>query len=293
MAKLAVSIVNFNSGEFLKKCLESLLKIKNEADLEIWIVDNNSSDNSMVLAKKALSKFPRKKIILNKENLGFGRAQNQALKEISSDLILVLNPDSEVLPGTIQYMANFMEKNQDVGAASCKIVKADGSLDIASHRGFPTPWASFKYYFLKDDSLYHLTDRNMEEIHEVDSIVGAFFLTRKSILEKVGFFDEDYFLYAEDIDLCFKIKEAGYKVMYVPTVKIIHHKGVASGLKKHSQEITTASKESREKAFNSFYKTMKIFYRKHLAKNYPFFINWLVYLGINLKWWLDRKKLIV
>jgi len=293
MVKLGISIVNFNSGDYLKKCLESLIKVKNEAEFEVWIVDNNSTDNSMEQLMVILDKFPNHKVILNQENIGFGKAQNQILKEIKTDLILILNPDSEVLSGTIQDMVDFMEKNQDVGAASCKIEKADGSLDIASHRGFPTPWASFKYYFLKDDSLYHLTDRNMNEIHEVDAIVGAFFLSRKSVLEKVNYFDEDYFLYAEDIDLCYKIKEAGYKVMYVPTVKVIHHKGVSSGLKKHSQEITTASKESREKAFNSFYETMKIFYRKHLANKYPFFVNWLVYLGINLKWWLARRKMQV
>ena len=133
----------------------------------------------------------------------------------------------------------------------------------------------------------------MRKDHEVDAISGSFFLTRKSVLDKVGLFGEDYFMYAEDLDLCFRIKKAGYKIMYIPEVKIIHHKGVASGLKSHSQKITTATYDSRLKAFNAFYETMKIFYKKNLEKSYPFFINWLVYLAIDLKWFLAKGKLQV
>lgn len=294
MVDLSVVIVNFNGGDFFINCLESLVSVKDEAKLDIWVVDNASIDGSIEIAKK---KFPQINFIENKENLGFGKANNLALKKITNEYILILNPDCIVQKGTIKYMLNFMENNPDVGAASCLVEKVDGTIDWASHRSFPTPWVSFKYYVLGDDSLYHLRDRDMTRTHEVDTIVGAFFLTRKSVLEKVGppagGFDEDYFLYAEDIDLCFRINKAGYKIMYVPEVKVIHHKGVSSGIKKHSQEISTASEESRIKAFNSFYETMKIFYKKNLAKNYPFFINWLVYLGINLKWALAKRKMSV
>jgi GT2 family glycosyltransferase len=146
---------------------------------------------------------------------------------------------------------------------------------------------------LGNDSLYHLTDRNLEEIHEVDAITGAFFFTRKSVFEKVGYFDEDYFMYAEDIDLCYRIKKAGYKIMYIPKVSVLHSKGVSSGLKKHSQNISQANLETRKRSLNYFYKTMKIFYKKHYEKSYPFFINWLVYLGINLRWFLAKRKLTV
>ncbi len=290
MTKLSISIVNFNGGEFLINCIDSLMKVKDEADFDIWIVDNASVDDSLSILKK---KYPKLNYIENKDNKGFGAAHNQALRKIKNENILILNPDSQMIDGTLSYMLKFMDENPDVGAASCRVEKADGSLDIASHRGFPTPWASFKYFFLKDDSLYHLTNRNMSKTHEVDSIVGAFFLTRKSVLEKVGYFDEDYWLYAEDIDLCYRIKEAGLKVMYVPEVKIIHLKGVSSGIKKHSGEISTASSESRKKALNSFYSTMKIFYKKHMEKKYPFFVNWLVYLGVDIKWWLAKRKMSV
>jgi|SRR3989344_929260 len=290
LEKLSIVIVNYNGGDFLIQCLSSLEKASDEVLMDIWVVDNASSDNSIKEAKK---KFPKNNYILNEDNLGFGKANNIALQKINNELILLLNPDSEVLPGTLKYMVDYMNNIQDVGAATCKVEKLNGSIDFASHRGFPTPWAAFLYFILQDDSLYHLTNNDLEKSHEVDGIAGAFFLTRKSVLGKVGLFDEDYWLYAEDLDLCFRIKEAGFKIMYVPSVKIIHHKGVSSGIKRHSAEITTATVESRRRAFDSFYETMKIFYKKHLEERYPFFINWLVYLGINIKWWIAKRKMVV
>ena len=287
MDKLSIVILNYNSGNFLTECLRSLEKGVN---LDIWIVDNGSTDESISLARK---NFPGIHYILGKENLGFSKGNNLALRKIRNEYILMLNPDTEVFPDTLNYMTAFMQNNQDVGAATCKVELSNGKLDPASHRGFPTPLASFLYYFLKNDSLYHLSSRDMRKDHEVDAISGSFFLTRKSVLDKVGLFDEDYFMYAEDLDLCFRIKKAGYKIMYIPAVKIIHHKGVASGLKSHSQKITTATYDSRLKAFNAFYETMKIFYKKNLEKSYPFFINWLVYLAIDLKWFLAKGKLQV
>lgn len=290
MNKLSVVILNYNSGDFLLKCLKSLEKNSNEINLNIWVVDNVSTDNSVNLAKK---EFPKINYILSKENGGFSKGNNLALKKVKNEYILILNPDTEVFPGTLNYMVQFMKDNPDVGAATCRVELSNGELDMASHRGFPTPLASFFYYFLKDDSLYHLSKKNMEEIHEVDAISGSFFLIKKSILDKVGLFDESYFMYAEDLDLSFRIKKAGYKIMYVPEVKIIHYKGIASGIKSHSQNISTATDESRIRAFNAFYETMKIFYKKNLEKSYPFFINWLVYWAIDLKWFLAKRKLQV
>src|SRR5258708_1556201 len=118
-------------------------------------------------------------------------------------------------------------------------------------------------------------------------------LTKKSVLEKAGFFDEDYFLYAEEFDICYRIKEAGFKVMYVPDVEILHHKGISSGIKKHTQQTTTASPQTKQKALNAFYESMWIFYKKYYLQIYPFFVNWLVYFGIHLKWWLAKRKLTV
>lgn len=289
LGKLTISIVNFNTGVYLSHLLKSLEEVRQEVEFEVWVVDNASLDNSLKLAKE---KFPWVKFIESSENLGFGKAHNLVLKKLDSEYVLILNPDTDIPKGVIKYMVDFMDKNPWVGASTCKIVLADGSLDWAAHRSFPTPLASL-LYFLGNDSLYHLTNRSMKTPHEVDGISGSFFLTRKSVLEKVGFFDEDFFLYAEDLDLSYRIKQAGFKIMYVPQVSIVHHKGVSSGLKKHSQKISTADLETRKKSLDAFYLTMKIFYKKHLEKNYPFFLNWLIFLGINLKWFLAKRSMRV
>lgn len=286
---LTVSIVNFNSGDYLLKCLDSLKKLASEVELEVWVVDNASTDGSLQSAKQ---KHPKINFIETKKNLGFGKAQNLILKKLKTGYCLILNPDTEIPAGTLSKMLDFMESNKNVGASSCKVLLDNGEIDWASHRGFPTPLASL-LYFLGMDSLYHLSSRPMEKPHEVDSISGAFFLTRKSVLDKVGLFDEDYFMYGEDLDLCFRIKSAGFKIMYIPEASILHRKGVSSGLKSESQDISTADFETRQRSLNAFYSAMKIFYKKHLEKNYPSLINWLVYLGINLKWFLVKRKLTV
>lgn len=287
---LTVSIVNFNSGDFLIRCLDSLEKVKDEANLDIWVVDNASSDDSLQRAK---AKFPKVQFIENSQNLGFGRAHNEVLENLKTEYVLIFNPDTKINAGVLSYMTRYMERNPDVGASSCKLVLDNGRMDWASHRGFPTPYASFRYYFLGNDSLYHLTEKPMDKPHEVDAISGSFFLTRKSVLDKVGFFDEDYFMYGEDIDLCFRIKKAGFKVMYIPEVFITHYKGVSSGLKSHSQGITTADINTKQRSLDAFYSAMKIFYKKNLRKNYPLLTNWLVNLGINIKWWMAKRKLTV
>lgn len=286
MKKLTISIVNYNAGEYLIKCLDSLKKIENELEFDVSIIDNASSDGSI---EKAKEKFPEFNFIQNKENLGFGKAHNLVLKKADTPYLLTLNPDCEVPKATLLYVLDFMEKNTDVGVSTCRVEKADGTIDIASHRGFPTPWASFLYFFLKNDRLYHLTNRDMTKIHEIDSAVGAFMFMKKEALDKAGYFDEDYFLYGEDIDLCFRVKEKGFKIMYLPDVKILHVKGVSSGIKEHSSSVSNASTETKNLAKSHFYKTMGIFYKKHYEKKYPFFVNWIVYGGIDLKSFLAKK----
>lgn len=287
MKKLTISIVNYNAGNFLVNCLKSLDKVKDELDFDVYVVDNASSDESIKNVKKL---FPKFNYIENKENLGFGKAHNLVLRKAKTPYVLTLNPDCEVPSGTLSFMVKFMDENFDVGLSTCKVIKGNGDLDIASHRGFPTPKASFYYFFLKNDKYYHLTDRDMEKPHEIDAAVGAFMLIRKSALDKVGFFDEDYFLYAEDIDLCFRIKKAGYKIMYVPDVDVKHIKGISSGIKKESSSDSLATNETREKSTEYFYDTMKIFYKKHYAKSYPKVFNNFVYFGIDMKKKKSLKK---
>ncbi len=289
MFKLSTVTVNYNGGDFIVDCIKALLVESNGVTLDIWVVDNASTDGSKEKLKKVFTKIH---FIENKENRGFAAANNQALRKIKNEYILMINPDTRVEKGTLNFMLNFMEENSQVGVSTCKVVHNDGSLDWASHRGLPTPLASL-LYFLGNDKFYHLSDRDMSEAHEVDAVSGSFFLTRKSVLNKVGLFDEAYWMYAEDIDLCYRIKQEGYKIMYVPKVQVLHLKGASSGIKKHSSEISSATRASKQRAFNAFYQTMKIFYRKNMAKNYPFFVNWLVYLGIDMRQFLAKRKMAV
>lgn len=286
MKNLTISIVNYNSGEYLSKCLESIKLIEEEARIQTIVVDNNSGDESLKIAKE---RFPEMEFIENKDNIGFGRAHNQVLKKLDTEYILLLNPDCVMERGVIKELLQYVEKNPDTGAITCKIILPDGSVDLTAHRGLPTPWASLLYFF-GDNSKYHLTNRDLKNPHEVDSISGAFFLTKKIVLEKSGFFDEKFFLYGEDIDLSIRIHDAGFKVIYYPLASIVHYKGVSSGLKKHSQDITRADSKTKLLAINAFYEAMFIFYDKHFKRKYFFLINWLIYLGIYLRWGMALLK---
>lgn len=288
MKNLTIAILNYNSGEYLSKCLESLEFVKAEANISTVVIDNNSTDESLPFAKK---KFKEVQFVQNSENLGFSNGYNPTLKKIKSEFVLLLNPDCLLQKGVIKKILEDFE-NEKIGAVTCKIVLPDGRIDLTAHRGFPTPLASLLYIF-GNDSLYHLTGKISGSVHEVDSIAGAFFMTKKSVLEKVGYLDERFFLYGEDIDLCLRIKESGFKIIYDPQVQITHFKGISSGLKKHSQELSQADIKTRLRARDAFYESMILFYDKHYKNSYPFFVNWLVYLGIYLKWYLSKLKTTV
>lgn len=285
MKNLTIAILNYNSGEYLQKCLDSIKNVAGEANISVVAIDNNSTDDSF---KKVINKFKNVKFVQNKENVGFSRGYNETLKKIKTEYILLLNPDCLLESGVIKKTLEDFEMEK-VGVVTAKIILPNGKTDLTAHRGFPTPWASLMYAF-KNDRWYHLTNKLSDEVHEVDAVAGAYLLTKKKILEEVGFLDPRFFLYGEDIDLCLRIKKRGYKIIYDPTVKITHYKGVSSGLKKHSQEISPADKKTKKRALNAFYEAMFLFYNKHYKKKYPFFISWLVYMGIHLKWGLAKLK---
>lgn len=283
---LTIAILNFNSGEYLSKCLESIKHVKDEADISIIVIDNNSYDDSLMLAQ---DRFKDVEFVRNSDNFGFSKGYNPTLKKVKSEYVLLLNPDCLLGKGVINRMVDDFDQDSKIGAATCKIILPNGKADLTAHRGFPTPRASLLYAF-GDDSLYHLTNEISDETHQVDAISGAFFMTKKSILEEVGYLDESFFLYGEDIDLSLRIKKAGYKIVYDPSVKITHYKGISSGLKKHSQELTAANSKTRNRAMNAFYEAMIIFYNKHYKNKYPFLVTWLVYLGVYIRWGLAIIK---
>lgn len=284
---LSVIIVSYNVKELLIECLKSVNAASKELKSEVFVVDNNSQDNTAGEIKK---KFPDVKLIANRQNLGFSKANNQAIKKASGKYILILNPDTKLVPDTLLKMISFMDKNRDVAVATCRVELANGRLDQDCRRHFPTPWRSF-CHFTKLDKVfagskifdgYYIGYLSSQNEHEVDACAGAFMMVRKTAIDKVGLFDEDFFFYGEDLDWCWRFKEAGFKIFYTPITKIIHFKGVSSGIKSHSKHLTSATAESKRRALKESTRAMRLFYQKHYRQKYPVFVTWGVLLGINL-----------
>lgn len=285
---LTIVILNYNTGDYLKKCLESLDRSKRgDISWKIIVVDNNSSDGS----ENASRKFADVETVKLNANFGFAKGNNKAKKYFQGEYILFLNPDTEVEENTIYEVFRYMQMNPEVGAATSKLVLADGTLDEASHRGFPKPLNSFFHFsgitkiFPKSKMFsgytlgWKLDDPNP---HEVDSISGAFFFVRKKAGEEVGWWDEDYYWYGEDLEFSYSLKEKGWKVVFLPQVKTVHYRGISSGIKKHSKEASRATREVRIKSANASTDAMKIFYKKHYLKVYPKPVTFLVLLGISI-----------
>lgn len=278
---VSIIIVSYNTKELLEDCLNSIKKATKNLNVETFIVDNNSFDETPQMVKE---KFPHVNVIANKDNVGFSKANNQAIKKAKGNYLLILNPDTTLEEDTLIKMKEYMDKNQEVGIATCKVVLKDGSLDEDCRRSFPSPWVSFCYFSglaklfptSKLFNKYHMGYISDSITHQVDSCVGAFMMIKKSTINEVGMFDEDFFFYGEDLDLCWRVKEAGYKIMYTPITKITHHKGASSGIKKSSEQITKATKKSKQKALKESTRAMELFYNKHYKAKYPIFITWVV-----------------
>ena len=277
---LSIIIINYKTKDLTLQTLDSVFKADPPpGKMEVFLIDNHSQDATPAAVKQ---QFPQVKQILSPKNLGFAGGNNLGLRQAKGRYILLLNSDTIIEPDTLTVMIKYMDANPQVGLSTCRVELADGRIDPASHRGFPTPWASLTYYlglekFFPHSPLlaqYHQGWKDLKQIHEIDSPVGAFFFLRKSVLNQVGLLDEAFFMYAEDLDLAFRIKKSGWQVMYVPTTKITHLKG-ASG-------INSTDKSKKIITTKAFFDTMKTFYQKHYRKKYLFFIRWLVFLGIDL-----------
>ncbi len=288
--KLSIIILNYNTKDLLRDCLESLEKVKGEAEFETIVSDNGSTDGSieMMNAKNANAKWGIK-IVENGENLGFAKGNNRAKVMVGGEYVLFLNSDTIVHSNTLQKCVDYLDEHSDVGALTCKALLSDGKLDRDTRRSFITPWIGLVHLFLRLDRVfpksklfgqywYGYIDEN--QTHEIDAIQGAFFMTRKKILDQVGWFDEDYFLDAEDIDLSWKIKHAGWKNIYYPAGSILHLKGATKG--KNSVTRQNVSLNEKLKYRLSGVNSMEIFYRKRLWNQYPEVVNYFVILGIKL-----------
>ena len=257
--KLSVIIVNYNVSAFLEQALASAVKAMRGIDGEIFVVDNHSVDNSVAMVKM---KFPQVKLIENQENVGFAKANNQAIRISSGEYVLLLNPDTLVEEDTFEKCLRFMDETPDCGGLGVKMVDGQGRFLPESKRGIPYPKSSFYKLFglsklfpkSKKFGAYHATYIGEDETHDVEVLSGAFMMMRKSVLDHVGLLDEDYFMYGEDIDLSYRILKGGYKNYYFPQTRIIHYKGEST--KKGSLNYVYV-----------FYKAMQIFAKKHFSAN--------------------------
>lgn len=273
--KLSVVIVNYNVEHFLEQCLLSVRRAMRGIDGEVFVVDNNSVDGSL---KMLASKFPEVKVIANKENVGFSRANNQAIRVSDGEYVLLLNPDTVVEDDTFVKVIAFMDSHPDAGGLGVKMVDGKGCFLPESKRGLPTPMTAFYKIFglsklfpkSKRFGRYHLGFLDENETNEVDVLAGAFMLMRRAALDKSGLLDETFFMYGEDIDMSYRITLAGYKNYYFHDTRIIHYKGEST--KKTSVNYVIV-----------FYKAMEIFAKKHFAKDGAWFLSLLINTAIYLR----------
>lgn len=285
MNTVSVIIVSYNTCALLQECLQNLLTL-NEAN-EIIVVDNASGDGSAELVQ---SHFPTVTLIKLAENRGLTVASNLGLAAAHGDFILYLGSDAYPAAGVITGMATYLAQHPTVGIATAALRLRDGSLDLDAHRGFPTPWASLSHFsglsrlFPQSPffNQYFLGGRDLTQPHEIDLCISHFLFVRRSLFAVVGQWDEDFFLYGEDVDFCYRAKAAGYQIMYLPQFTVTHYKGASVGVRKQTSDISPASVETKLRATQLSTQAMVLFYQKHLQQRYPWVVNQLVLTAIRL-----------
>ncbi len=253
---LAVIIASYNTSDDLQQCLRSIYSSTQGVDFEVWVVDNNSPDNS---AEMVAEQFPPVHLICNRENLGFSKANNAAIRQAAAaEFVLLLNPDTIVQDGAFSETIAFLRRNPSAGVVSCKLVKQDETMDLACRRSFPSVFDGFfratglAALFPKSRifARYNLTFLPENETAEVDAVNGAFMMVRRAAIEETGLLDEDYFMYMEDLDWCYRFRKNGWKIYYDPTTTVIHLKG-------------RAGKKSSSRMIGAFFESMELFCKKN------------------------------
>lgn len=278
MSDLGIVIVNWNTRDRLRDCLQSLQANDNVACVT-YVVDNSSTDSSPAMVR---AEFPNVRLIESAVNGGYSYANNLGLRQIlalnpTPPFGLLLNPDTVLPPDALAQMIDFFHRNPRAGVAGPKLVMADGKLDLACRRSFPSPELSIYHVLGLDERFpkskrfarYNMTFLNEDEMAEVDSVVGAFMMIRTDALRQAGLLDESYFMYGEDLDLALRIKRRGWQIFYYPTVKVLHYKREAS--------------RQSARAQYEFWRAGYIFYKRHYAATTALPLRVLVTLGLALK----------
>jgi len=272
--RLSVVFLSYNTRDLTEQALRTVLDAAEGMEVEIFVVDNASHDGS---ADMVAEKFPAVKLLRNEDNVGFAAGNNVALRQVVGEYVLIINTDTIVRRDTLRALAGFLDEHPEVGACGCKILDPDGTLQLDSRRGFPSPMAAFcKMSGLSrlfpdhpGISRYHMTYLDPEQTAEVEVLSGSCMMVRKAAMDQVGLLDEDYFMYGEDIDWCYRIHKAGWKIFYVPTTEIIHFRGESG----RGAPLRILYRKSQ---------AMSIFVNKHMTRRFRFFPLWLLQVGIAL-----------
>lgn len=278
MIDLSIITLSYNTKKILTDCIKSVERYTKDIKFEIIVIDNASTDGSVDLIKKLKGKGLIAKAVLNKKNLGFSKANNQGMKLARGRYVLLLNSDTLIKDSVLKEMVDYMDKNPDVGIASCSLKDPDGKLQ-ATGGYFPTLVRVFSWMTIQDfpfvDNIikpFHpMKDRTSspnkkfyKEAQELDWVTGAFFLMNRKAMKKNGYLDEDYFMYTEEVDYCYRLSKRGWKVMHLPMWSITH--------------LARASSTS-EFALLSEYKGIKTFYQKHYSKLHFIMLRLLLKVG--------------
>jgi GT2 family glycosyltransferase len=247
---LSIIIVSWNTCDLVMQCLASIYTHPPDCQFEVVIVDNASTDDSVKMLREHYSQA---RLIENSENVGFARANNQAVPECTGRYILFLNPDTRVMPGALETLVQFMEAHPKAGATGAQILNPDGSLQLSC---YPAPtlrrelWRLLHLDALWPYGEYRMADWNLEASQEIDAMLGACLILRREALDQTGLFDRDYFMYSEEIDLCYRLRQKGWRLYWVPLAKIIHCGGQST------QQVAS-------KMLLQLYKSKIIYFRKH------------------------------
>jgi len=288
---LSIVILNYNSGEYLSACLDSLQASITNHPFEVIIVDNNSTDSSANIKTKSYKL--NLKIVRNKQNSGFSAGNNIGVRYTNphSKYLLFLNPDTIVQTNTVNSMVNLFKNNPKVDAATCKIILAKtNQIQPECHRGFPTPWRSFCYFSglgkLFPDSLlfsgYFLGHLDLSKTHPIEACVGAFLMVKRAVGNTIAWWNESYFFYGEDLDFCFKLYQQGFKLYYYPDCFIAHFQGISSGIKSQTKNLSKASRITKILSAKASTSAMRIFYQQNYYQNYSKLTKFTVSTGINM-----------
>ncbi len=291
--RVSVLIVNYNTQDSLSRCLSNLKGTY--SNLQVVVVDNGSTDKSAQMVK---DNYPWVELVESKRNIGLSAGNNLALSESSGEYLLYLGSDAFPQKETIMGLVNYFENNPAVGIATCKLLLRSGELDWDAHRGFPTPWTAFTHFsglekLFPQSRLfggYFLGFENMEQLHEIDLCISHFMFIRRGVFSTIGNWDENFFVYGEDVDFCYRAKKYGWKVMYLPHLTALHHKGVSVGIRKETEDISTASKNIKRRMVGETTTAMVKFYEKHYLKDYLPLISWIILWSIGLLSKMRRRK---